>query len=115
MEIYRWQEIETERQCPLQSRQVLHTQQATIVRLVTKKGMTVPMHHHANEQIVMLQSGAFRFDIEGQSTVLKRGDMLRIPSNVPHQAEALDDSVTIEVFVPPRLDWIREREAGAKK
>jgi quercetin dioxygenase-like cupin family protein len=108
MKVSNWNDIPSERVTPLQTRQVIHTPESTIVRLVSLKGAVVPMHQHVHEQVTMLESGCFRFEMRGEMKVLRPGDVLQIESEVPHQAEALEDSVTIEVFVPARKDWIGE-------
>jgi quercetin dioxygenase-like cupin family protein len=106
MKVLNWNDIPSELVTPLQTRQVIHTPHSTIVRLVSLKGAVVPMHHHVHEQVTMLESGCFRFEVQGETAVLRRGDVLRIESDVPHLAEALEDTVTIELFVPARKDWI---------
>jgi len=103
-----WDDIPPKPMSALQSRQVIHAPESTIVRLVSLKGTVVPSHHHVHKQVVLLESGAVRFEMQGKTTVLRRGDVLGIESDVPHQAEALEDSVTIEIFFPARTDWIGE-------
>jgi quercetin dioxygenase-like cupin family protein len=105
MEFFRWQDISEEHPVPLQTRKVIHTPHTTIVRLASLKGTSVPLHHHVHEQITIMISGAFRIDLQGESVALRAGDVLRIEPDVPHQAEALEDSVTIEIFIPAREDW----------
>jgi quercetin dioxygenase-like cupin family protein len=106
MKAVNWQNIPDEEISMLQVRKVFHTSLSTLVRLVSRKGAVVPLHHHVQEQVTLLESGAFRFDVQGETVTLRQGDILRIDSNVPHQGEALEDSVTIEVFVPARKDWL---------
>src|SRR5580704_13867724 len=105
MDLYKWQDIPTEQISPTQSRKVIHTAQATVVRLVTGKDTVIPLHNHVQEQVTMVVSGSFRFEMQGESATLRSGEILRIPSNIPHQAQALEDSITIELFVPAREDW----------
>lgn len=105
MDVYKWQEIPTEQISPTQSRKVIHTERATVVRLVTEKDTAIPLHNHVHEQVTMVVSGSFQFDMQGETATLGPGEILRIPSDVPHQARALEDSVTIELFVPARDDW----------
>jgi quercetin dioxygenase-like cupin family protein len=111
MNILNWNHISSQAISPFQTRQVIHTPGSTIVRLVSLKGALVPLHHHVHEQVTMLESGAFRFVMQGETVVLRPGDVLRIASDVPHEAEALEDSVTVEVFVPAREDWIGEGQS----
>jgi len=100
---------------PLLSRQMIHTAQMTIARIHLKKGAVVPLHSHPNEQISTLERGAMRFLIEGQETVLRPGQMLEIPPGVAHSAEALEDSLAVDLFTPPRADWIRGDDAYLRK
>ncbi len=87
----------------------------TVARLYLRKGSSVPEHSHHNEQISMIEQGSLKFVIAGQETVVKAGQVLRIPPNVPHSAEALEDSVAVDLFSPPREDWIRGDDAYLRK
>ena len=100
-----WDAIAMERVSPLQTRKVIHTSQATLARIWSKKGATVPLHHHVHEQITLLISGVFRMEMNGQAIVLRPGDVLCIPSNAPHQGEAIEDCEALEMFTPAREDW----------
>jgi quercetin dioxygenase-like cupin family protein len=71
----------------------------------------VPEHTHHNEQISMLEQGALRFVIAGQEKIVRAGQVLRIPPHVPHSAEAMEDSVAVDLFSPIREDWIRGDDA----
>ncbi len=77
----------------------------TMAFLTIKKGMLVPMHHHESEQFSYCISGALKFKIGGEDLVLRAGELVEIPSNVPHQAEAIEDFTGIDVFSPIRADW----------
>jgi len=96
---------------PLVGRKMLHGLNATIARIRLLKGAVVPMHSHPNEQISMVESGALRFTIEGEERVLRAGDVVIIPPDVPHTVEALEDSLAVDLFSPPREDWIRGDDA----
>jgi len=72
-----------------------------------RQGATVPEHSHHNEQITTIESGRVKFRINGQELILESGESLHIPAHVPHSAEALQDCVAVDVFSPPREDWIR--------
>ena len=87
----------------------------TVARLYLRKGSSVPEHSHHNEQISMIEQGSLKFVIAGQETVVKAGQVLRIPPNVPHSAEAMEDSVAVDLFSPPREDWIRGDDAYLRK
>ena len=93
------------------SRQVIHTERLTVARIILKKGAIVPEHRHANEQFSMIVSGALKFVLSGEEIVVRSGQVLPIPPYVPHSAEAVEDTVAIDVFTPPRADWISGDDA----
>jgi quercetin dioxygenase-like cupin family protein len=115
MDVYNWSRIPEERMNPLVRRQVIHTPQMTIARIQLAKGAVVPMHHHENEQVTMMRSGALRFEIAGEEVVVRAGDSLRIPPHAPHQVETLEDSVAVDLFTPAREDWIRGDDAYLRR
>lgn len=86
------------------TRRMLRTPSLTILRVDFKNGATMPLHRHMHEQLTMVESGRLRLEVDGNEVVLNPGDVLRIPSDVPHFTEALADSSTIEVFTPARED-----------
>jgi quercetin dioxygenase-like cupin family protein len=106
MEQYNWAAILEEKMNPLLSRRVIHTEQMTIARIWLQKGAVVHLHSHVNEQVTMLQSGSLRFDMGGKQIVINAGDVLVIPSNMPHRVEALEESMATDLFTPSRQDWI---------
>lgn len=105
MQLYDWNTVEKEQLNPTFSRQVIYGETITVARVFLKKGCLVPEHKHHNEQISIMEQGALRFILDGQEVVVKAGEVLRIPPNVPHSAEALEDSAGIDVFSPSREDW----------
>ncbi len=107
MNLVNWDRIEEERLNPLLYRKVIHGGRMTVARMRLLKGVVVPVHHHANEQICMLQSGRLRFVVNGEECVLGPGDVLRLAPDAPHMAEALEDSIAVDLFSPVREDWIR--------
>ena len=104
----RWADLPEERVNALVTRRVLHTSAMTIIQLAYKNGGIVPLHHHVHAQVTMVQSGSLRLEMSGQSTVVHAGESIDVPSNIPHLAEALEDSSVIEVFVPARTDWLKK-------
>jgi quercetin dioxygenase-like cupin family protein len=115
MERYNWSAIAEEKMNPLLSRRVIHTEQMTIARLWLGKDAVVPMHNHVNQQVTMLQSGALKFEMGGEVFVLKPGDVLVIPPDLPHRVEALEESTATDLFTPAREDWIRGDDAYLRK
>ena len=115
MDHYNWTAIPEERMSALLTRQVIHTDRMTIARLHITKGAVVPMHQHENEQVSMMESGALRFEVGGKEITVRAGEVLRIPPNVPHMAEAVEDCVATDVFTPARQDWLRGDDAYLRK
>lgn len=105
MDTYNWDRVPVEQVMPGITRQVIHTPSMTILRLKFDRGALAPMHSHVHEQVSMPMKGKVRFVLDGQEIRLQAGDILRIPSNVPHSAEALEDTILIDVFTPARTDW----------
>ncbi len=105
MQVYDWSSIPREELNPKFARQVIHADTMTVARIYMKKGCSVPEHKHHNEQISIMTEGSLKFVIDGQELVLKAGEALRIPPNVPHSAEALEDCTATDLFSPPREDW----------
>lgn len=112
---YDWSKVPLEQLNPQMTRQMVHTERLTIARLGLKKGATVPEHRHENEQFSMIESGCLKFVLAGEVVVLPAGQALHIPPNVPHSAEALEDTLAIDVFSPPRQDWISGDDAYLRK
>jgi len=103
---YRWAGIEPEQMNPLCTRQYLMGTNITLARLVLKKGAHVALHHHMNEQISQVIEGSLKFFIDGKELVVRAGEILCIPPNLPHEVIAIEDSVALDTFNPPRQDWI---------
>jgi quercetin dioxygenase-like cupin family protein len=115
MQIYEWNQVEKEQLSPTFARQVIHSDTMTVARVYLRKGCSVPEHSHHNEQISMMEQGSLKFVIDGQEIVLMAGQVLRIPPHVPHSAEALEDCAAVDLFSPPREDWIRGDDAYLRK
>lgn len=101
-----WDRVELEQLKPDLARQLVVGNQIMLARVLLKKGCVVPRHSHVNEQITYILEGALKFDIEGKEIVVNAGEVLCIPSNVPHAAVAMEDTVDLDVFTPPREDWL---------
>ncbi|MBV8549821.1 MAG: cupin domain-containing protein [Acidobacteriaceae bacterium] len=101
-----WDKVPVESVNSWMERQLVVGDQVMVARILLKKGGVVPMHHHHNEQISHVQSGALHFIIAGREITLRAGEFLCIPPNVPHSATALEDTVDIDIFTPPRQDWL---------
>lgn len=104
----KWADVELEQLNPLLQRQFIVGRDIMIARVLLKKGSVVPEHSHVNEQVTYILEGALKFTIDGRDIVVHAGEVLTIPSNMPHRAEAMEDTVDLDVFNPPRADWINK-------
>jgi len=105
----RWGDIPRERVSDLLERRLIVSDRMMLTHVYIKKGCVVPMHHHENEQLTYILEGALKFWIgteDAEPFVVKAGEVLVIPSNVPHKAEALEDTLDVDIFCPPRQDWL---------
>lgn len=92
---------------PLIDRQFVYGERTMLARLTLRRGAVVQEHSHENEQITYVLEGALRFTLgDGRVIVVGAGEILVIPSNLAHKAEALEDTIDLDVFTPPRADWI---------
>ncbi len=112
---YEWKTIEREQLNALLVRQVVHGEKMSVARIELAKGCVVPEHAHANEQITVLQKGKLRFRFPGRELVVEAGAVLQIASNEPHEVVALEDSVALDVFSPPREDWRTGNDAYLRR
>jgi quercetin dioxygenase-like cupin family protein len=101
-----WSSVELEDLNPLLQRHFVVGQNVMLARVLLKKGCIVPEHSHHNEQITYVLEGALKFWIDGKELVVNAGEVLTIPPHMPHKAEALAYTVDLDVFNPPRADWI---------
>jgi len=111
MEVHRWQDEPVEELTPSIGRQVVHTDRLTVARILLRRGAVVPEHAHEHEQVANVLEGRVRFRIGGQERVVSATESVVVPSGVPHSVEALADAVVLDVFAPPRDDWIRGDDA----
>ncbi len=105
-----WHTIPIEELNPLLQRQFVVGQEIMLARVLLKKGCIVPEHSHHNEQLTYVLDGALKFYIDGKEITVHAGEVLCIPANMPHKAEALEDTVDLDCFTPPRADWINRTD-----
>lgn len=129
--LYRWDDVPSERVTESLTRRLVTGERMMLAHLRLEEGTLVPMHSHENEQLSWVLEGALRFVIGGGSSgsdegpakgrapdgstrggsgrveiVVRAGEVLHLPSHVPHSAEALEDTVGVDIFSPPRRDWL---------
>ena len=108
-QFYRWEDMPKERVTETLERRLITGDRMMLAHVYLDKGCVVPKHSHENEQLTYILEGALYFWIgeNGEEEVIVRsGEVLVIPSNVPHKAEALEDTLDVDIFSPPRQDWL---------
>ena len=111
---YRWEDMEKERVKDLLDRRLITGERIMLAHVYLQKGCIVPKHHHDNEQITYVLEGALKFWIgedQDEEVIIRAGEVLHIPSNVPHKALALEDTLDVDIFSPPRQDWLDKTDA----
>jgi len=115
MSIQSWREWPVEQLNPLIGRQMLHTETMTVALIILAKGALVPRHQHPNEQITNVLEGRLRFVLGDEEQIVAAGSTVLIPADLPHEVEALDDSIVLDVFSPVREDWVRGDDAYLRR
>ena len=107
---YEWEQMEKEALSPLLDRSMIHGERVMLAHVYLKKDCMVPLHRHDNEQFSYILEGSMRFWIgeEGhqEEILVRAGGVLHLPSMIPHKAVALEDTLSLDVFSPPRQDWL---------
>lgn len=106
---HRWNDMPRQPVTEAIDRRIINGERMMLAHVYLKKGAIVPRHSHDNEQLTYILEGALKFSLgpEGaEQLVVRAGEVLVIPPNVPHQAEALEDTLDVDVFCPPRQDWL---------
>lgn len=110
----KWEEMPFERLGKLMRRRFIHGESIMLAQLRMDRGAVVPLHSHHNEQLSYILEGALKFWIgteEGETIMVGAGETLLLPAHLPHKVEALEDSVALDLFSPPREDWIKGKDA----
>jgi quercetin dioxygenase-like cupin family protein len=104
--LHRWDEIALEKVTEMVSRKIVTGERETIAQVYLKSGCLVPMHSHGSEQMTYVVQGALKFLVGVDEITVREGELLHIPSWIEHQAEALEDTFSLEMFSPIRQDWL---------
>jgi quercetin dioxygenase-like cupin family protein len=115
MKFYKWETMELEKMSDVISRKLISGEKAMVAQVFLKKDAVVPLHHHEPEQITYILEGALKFELEGKEVVVRAGEVLHIPSNVPHRAVALEDTLDLDIFSPPREDWLKKDDSYLRR
>jgi quercetin dioxygenase-like cupin family protein len=114
VEFFRWSDMPKERVTDQISRRLVTGERMMLAHVYLDKGSVVPKHSHENEQLTYILEGALHFWIgedQKEEVVVRAGEVLLIPSNVPHRALALEDTLDVDVFSPPRQDWLNHTDS----
>ena len=106
---YRWEDMPKEQLKPDLGRRLISTERLMLAHVYLEQGCVVPKHSHENEQLTYILEGVLRFslgDDESEVVDVAAGEVLHIPSNLPHKAEALETTLDVDIFCPPRQDWL---------
>ena len=120
---YAWSAVPLEQMNPQLSRRIVTGNQVMVAHVYLKAGCVVPKHHHVNEQVTYILEGALRLWVGDQvdsqndadGILVKAGEVLVIPSGVPHRALAVEDTLDLDVFAPPREDWLNGTDDYLRK
>ncbi len=110
--VHRWDEIALEKVTEMISRKIVSGEREMLAQIYLKRGALVPMHAHESEQMTYILQGALRFLIDGEEITVREGEVLHIPSRMPHQSEALEDTLELYVFSPIRAEWVEAPDEG---
>ena len=111
--LYRWEDMPKEELKPDLHRRLVTAEQMMLAHVYLDKGCIVPQHAHENEQLTYILEGALRFwlgEDESEVVDVRAGEVLNLPSNLPHKAEALEDTLDVDIFSPPRQDWLNHTD-----
>ena len=111
MKHYRWEDMPLEALSSTIGRRMITGEKSMAAMVYLKKGAVVPEHKHENEQITFVIKGALEFQIDGRTLVVRAGEVLVIPSWMPHSATAVEDTDDLDFFCPPRQDWLSGNDA----
>ena len=112
MQTYKWDTVAVERLSEKISRRMIVGAREMLVRWEFRKGAVAARHSHPHEQIVVMVEGKLRLGVGDAETIMGNKDIVVIPPGVPHEAEALEDTVVIDIFSPPREDFLSGSTPG---
>ena len=101
-----WKDVPLETMSDVISRRVVSGEKAMVAQVYLKKDAVVPLHQHESEQVTYIPEGALKFELDGREITVHAGEVLVIPSNMPHRAVAMEDTLDLDVFSPIRHDWL---------
>ena len=111
----KWEDVPLEAMSDVISRKLFVGERTMVAQVFLDKDAVVPLHQHENEQITYILKGALKFELQGKEVTVHAGEILYIPSNVPHRAVALEDTLDLDIFTPPRQDWLAKDDAYLRR
>jgi len=115
MKHFEWEKVPTEVLSDTISRKIITGEKAMVAQVFIAKDGIVPLHQHESEQITYILKGALHFKLEGREVTVHEGEVLHIPSWVPHEAVALEDTIDLDIFSPIRPDWLDGSDTYLRK
>ncbi len=115
MQILAWESVKKEILNEKLWRKVVSGEKVMVARLGLSKDCLVPLHHHESEQVSVVLQGALKFELEGREVLVRAGEVMVIPSSVPHSVLAMEDSISLDVFSPIRHDWLDGTDSYLRK
>jgi quercetin dioxygenase-like cupin family protein len=118
VKVVRWEDMPREKVTDMLERRIITGDKMMITHVYLKKGALVQMHSHEHEQIAYILEGALKFWIgsrDSEPIILSAGEVMVIPSNVPHEGLALEDTLDVDIFCPPREDWLNKTDDYLRK
>jgi quercetin dioxygenase-like cupin family protein len=110
-----WDAVPLEVMSDVISRKIITGEKAMVAQVFISKNAVVPLHQHESEQITYILEGALKFELQGREVTVRKGEVLHIPSGVPHRAVALEDTVDLDIFSPIRLDWLEKNDVYLRR
>ena len=110
-----WEAVPLEAMSDVISRKIFTGEKAMVAQVFLKKDAVVPLHSHESEQITYILKGALKFELQDREVVVHEGEILHIPSWVPHRAIALEDTLDLDIFSPIRKDWLEKDDAYLRR
>lgn len=111
MQHLNWKSVPLEVLSETFSRKIITGERAMLAQVFVKKGGIIPEHHHESEQLSYVLQGSLKFVIQEKEVLVSAGEVLVIPSQVPHRIVALEDSLSLDIFSPIRNDWLAKDDA----
>jgi quercetin dioxygenase-like cupin family protein len=107
--VIRWEDVPREQLSPLSARRTIHGQRVTLAQFTFVAGTLIPMHQHEHEQCSYVISGELEFRIgaeDAEPIIVPSGEVMVLPPNTPHMVRALVHTLDLDIFSPPRGDWM---------